>query len=42
MVGIGFQPIESVVLKLDYRIFTQVSNDETLNEQIEVGVGFVF
>ncbi len=42
MVGIGFEPIDSVVIKLDYRYFTQVSNDQTLNEQVELGVGFVF
>jgi len=42
MVGIGFEPIESVVIKLDYRYFSQVSNDQTLNEQVELGVGFVF
>ena len=42
MVGIGFEPIDSVVIKLDYRNFSQVSNDQTLNEQVELGVGFVF
>ena len=42
MVGIGFEPIDSVVIKFDYRTFWQVSNGLDLDDQIEVGVGFVF
>lgn len=42
MVGVGFKPIESVVIKLDYRAFVQASDDRTLNEQVELGVGFQF
>jgi hypothetical protein len=42
MVGIGFKPIDSVVIKFDYRTFWQVSNGVDLDQQIEVGVGFIF
>ena len=42
MVGVGFKPIESVVIKLDYRAFVQASDDRTLNEQVELGVGYQF
>jgi hypothetical protein len=42
MVGVGFKPIEAVVIKLDYRAFVQASDDRTLNEQVELGVGFQF